>query len=294
VPRGYNHLGQTSTTSGATTAPASNPVVSHIGLTTATSPSTDNFFETASLTLNGYDYVVSNTTPATAPFPGCSPLDPGTFVFNGSGAYPVPTTTSCASPGAPTQGPADSHCAGQPAQPVTPAACSVTDAGSPPSEDAGSEDAGSADAATPAPGPCGENGTDYGATMYGTEADDDDCKYHVTYTSTPICENNGTYFIVTASYLAAADGGGAPLTGASTFAELCLSDTHPGPAQDGRPSPVGGKQLVVEGPPGTYTIGPVVFDAPGDWTVRFHFNELCCDISPESPHGHAAFHVTVP
>ncbi len=39
--------------------------------------------------------------------------------------------------------------------------------------------------------------------MYGTEGDDDDCKYHVTYTASPICENNGTYFVVKATYLTA-------------------------------------------------------------------------------------------
>jgi hypothetical protein len=141
----------------------------------------------------------------------------------------------------------------------------------------------------PTPGPCDENGTDgaYGSTMYGTEGDDDDCKYHVSYTVTPLCESNGTYFVVTASDLA----GGAPLTGASTFAELCLNDTHPGPNVD--TSPPVGEQQVVEGPPGTYTVGPIQFDAPGKWTVRFHFNAFCCD-APGSPHGHAAFFVNVP
>jgi hypothetical protein len=144
---------------------------------------------------------------------------------------------------------------------------------------------------TPISGPCDENGADgaYGSTMYGTEGDDDDCKYHVSYSVSPVCENNPTYFVVTANYLA---GAGGPLTGASTFAEICLNDTHPGPAGDERPPD--GNQRVVEGPPGTYTIGPVQFDAAGDWTVRFHFNEFCCDVADDSPHGHAAFHVTVP
>jgi hypothetical protein len=229
----------------------------------------------------------ADTTVATAPYPVCSPLEQGAFVFDGSGAFPLPATTSCASSGAPTTGPADTHCGGQAPQPVNGASCDAIDAG------ATSDDAGAvADAG--APGPCEENGGDYGATMYGTEADDDDCKYHVSYTATPICENKGTYFVVTANYLTrtGADGGPAPLTGASTYAELCLSNTHVGPQADGRPP--SGNQEVVEGPPGTYTVGPVVFDAPGDWTVRFHFNEFCCDVVPNSPHGHAAFHVTVP
>jgi hypothetical protein len=234
------------------------------------------------------DATPPGTTPVTsAPYPVCVPLEPGSFTESGS--YAVPATTSCASPGEPTPGAADTHCVGMAPQPTNGASCAVVDAGAMPETDAGtpSPDAG----ATPAPGPCDENGTDgaYGSTMYGSEGDDDDCKYHVSYTASPICENNGTYFVVTATYLAGTMG---PVTGASTFAELCLNDTHPGPNVDSRPP--AGNQQVVEGPPGTYTIGPVQFDAAGDWTVRFHFNEFCCDALPDSPHGHAAFHVTVP
>jgi hypothetical protein len=44
---------------------------------------------------------------------------------------------------------------------------------------------------------------------------------------------------------------------------------------------------------GVYS-GRVVFDAPGEWTVRFHIHEECADLFDDSPHGHAAFHVTVP
>jgi hypothetical protein len=40
--------------------------------------------------------------------------------------------------------------------------------------------------------------------------------------------------------------------------------------------------------------GPVIFDAPGDWTLRFHLHEECDDTLDDSPHGHAAFHITVP
>ena len=35
--------------------------------------------------------------------------------------------------------------------------------------------------------------------------------------------------------------------------------------------------------PGTYVVGPVVFDQPGNWVFRFHFNEECLDVVPESP-----------
>jgi hypothetical protein len=232
----------------------------------------------------------SGTPPAgtipvtTAPYPVCVPLQGGSFTTKGDASFPLPTTSSCAPAGEPTPGTADMHCAGVTPQVIAGSACDAMDAG--PTPDAGA-DAGPA----PTPGPCDENGIDgaYGNTMDGTEGDDDDCKYHVSYTASPICTNNGTYFVVKATYLAGTMG---PLTGASTFAEVCLSDTHPGPNINENP-PIGAQQ-VVEGPPGTYTVGPVQFDAAGVWTVRFHFNEFCCDLVPSSPHGHAAFHVTVP
>ncbi|HTQ48329.1 MAG TPA: hypothetical protein VMI75_36485 [Polyangiaceae bacterium] len=245
----------------------------------------------------------SGTTPQTmAPYPVCTALEQGAFTTTSGGAYTEPTTKSCSSAGMPTSGAADTHCAGMPPTTVKGSDCNVMggdDGGGDDGGGSGGDDGGGSggDAGmmgddgggAPTPGPCGENGPDYGATMYGTAGDDDDCKYHVTYTASPICENNGTYFVVKADYLA---GSGGPLTGAATFAELCLSDTHPAPAIDARPP--NGSQQVVEGPPGTYTIGPVQFDAPGNWTVRFHFNEFCCDGTDNSPHGHAAFHITVP
>jgi hypothetical protein len=198
--------------------------------------------------------------------------------------------------------PADTHCVGLPPQPVSQASC-MPDAGtgaddaveggddSGPLGDSGplSDDSGSlaSDSGMPQ-GPCDENGPDYGATMFGTRADDDDCKYAVSYSVGGICENEGLFFTVTASYLTT----GEPLTGAYTLAELCLNDTHPAPQIDSIVP--NGHQSVAENPPGTYRVGPVQFDAPGRWTVRFHFNELCDDVLPDSPHGHAAFFVDVP
>jgi hypothetical protein len=222
---------------------------------------------------------------------GCSPLQSGCFVAKG--AYSPPQTTpSCSTPGSPKSGPPDSHCRGVTPQPVSAAACAAM------SFDAGSvsEAGGAPDTGVIATGLCGappgnvaSPDSDYGPTHFGTESDDDDCKYHVSYETTPLCEKDGIYFIVKAAYLTR---GGAPLTGACTFAELCLNDMHPGPVIDGRPP--AGDQQVVEGPPGTYTVGPVQFDEAGTWTVRFHFNEICCDVRPDSPHGHAAFFVVVP
>jgi hypothetical protein len=228
------------------------------------------------------DSTPDGSTPVTnTGLTGCSTLEPGCFT-TGNAAYTGPSPLpACSQPGAPELGTGDTHCNGVRPQTVNPASCGITT-----QKDAGTAaDAGPA----PTPGVCGENGPDYGATMDGTEGDDDDCKYHVSYSVTPICENDGFYFTVKADYLTR---GGAPLTGACTFAELCLNDTHPAPASDARPP--GGNQQVVEGPPGTYTIGPVLVDEPGTWTVRFHFNEICCDVAADSPHGHAAFHLSVP
>jgi hypothetical protein len=243
------------------------------------------------------------TVVTMAPYPTCpgTLVGEGSFVTSNGGSYAVPAEAGCTLAGTPATGPADMHCVGVTPQTVNGADCSVSDAGAVSTPIAADDDAGddsgrgNADAgAAPTPGPCDENGTDgaYGTTMYGTEGDDDDCKYHVTYA--PFCGNGGTYFVVTAVYLTrnGLDGGPAPLTEASTLAEICLSDTHAGPGIDGRPP--SGDQEVVEGPPGTYTIGPVQFDAPGNWTVRFHFNEVCCDVTNDSPHGHAAFFFTVP
>lgn len=144
------------------------------------------------------------------------------------------------------------------------------------------------------PAVCGSNTTpistgaassDYGPTHDGTVADDDDCKYHVSWSSTPIKENTNVTFTVDASVLAAPGG---PLTGLNTntaYAEVFLSDTHPAPPT---------AQVITEATPGVVTFGPIQFDEKGIWTVRFHLREDCADDNPASPHGHAAFYVEVP
>src|SRR5262249_34923219 len=73
---------------------------SHIVLTTANSPSTDNFFETASVSINGTDYLTptpGSTTPSSVTIPGTTVTLTGTDIFgnvintstttNGSGFY---------------------------------------------------------------------------------------------------------------------------------------------------------------------------------------------------------------
>jgi len=180
--------------------------------------------------------------------------------------------STCTSPGRATSGPADTHCQGVAPQPVSESSCTP---------DAGADDGG-------APETC-----DYGDTMFGQAGDDDDCKYHVTWSSEPICEG-AVQFTVKVTSLT----DGTPVTGIPqgviieqfipSVADAACDDqtTHPGPN-------IGA--FLVETPPGSGTyVGPVDFDAPGDWTVRFHIHEECEDLLDDSPHGHAAFHITVP
>jgi hypothetical protein len=191
-----------------------------------------------------------------------------------------PNAGSCASPGGPVAGPQDDHCdlpdGGTIVQPTTMAGC-FADAG-PPGDDGGGDDGGGVDAGDI--GNCGDG--DYGATMNGTSGSDDDCKYNVTWTSTPICENQETYFVVSVSKRT----DNSPLTGANARPDVVLNCEHPISNLPRDPSP--------EISPGTYIVGPIVFDQPGKWVFRFHFNEDCLDLAPDSPHGHAAFYINVP
>jgi hypothetical protein len=126
--------------------------------------------------------------------------------------------------------------------------------------------------------------TDYGATLYGSEGYDDDCKYHVAWSSTPIRENTDVTFTLHVDLA----GTMTPATGGQmnndTYVEAFIGN-HPGDTA---------RSNTVENPPGTYSIGPVSFDQPGKWTVRFHLFGDCYDVTPDSPHGHAAFYVQVP
>jgi hypothetical protein len=171
--------------------------------------------------------------------------------------------------GGPVAGPQDTHCNGMPAQATSQAVCHLT---------------ASADAGTGG----GTSGPTYGPTMDNSEADDDDCKYHVKWTSSPIGENRDVTFTVTVTTKTDGKPAGSG-TGigadANVIAEVFLNDTHPAPNTN---------QQSNETVPGTYAVGPIQFDAPGQWTVRFHFYEMCTDVSNESPHGHAAFFVQVP
>jgi hypothetical protein len=121
----------------------------------------------------------------------------------------------------------------------------------------------------------------YGPTNDNAQANDDDCKYHVSFTATPVQENINVTFTVTAAYLAT----GQPATGSNMLTETYLNDTHPAPNSNTQTTEQAG---------GVYQIGPVVFDEPGQWTVRFHLHEECQDATDDSPHGHVAFFIAVP
>jgi len=127
----------------------------------------------------------------------------------------------------------------------------------------------------------GADMSDFGPTHDGTQAYDDDCKYDVSWSSTAVRENTSVTFTVTIKDLSTNQA----LTGANPYIEAFLSDTHPGDTSNA---------TTTEGSGGTYTIGPVRFDASGIWTVRFHIFGDCSDAADDSPHGHAAFFVQVP
>jgi hypothetical protein len=122
---------------------------------------------------------------------------------------------------------------------------------------------------------------DYGKTMNNSSGVDDDCKYNISFTVTPVHQNQDTTFVVKATNTS----DGKAVTGADIRAEVYLSQTHPAPNSGAKGT---------ESANGTYTITPVRFDASGKWIVRFHLFESCSDGAEDSPHGHAAFYINVP
>jgi hypothetical protein len=122
---------------------------------------------------------------------------------------------------------------------------------------------------------------EFGVTLFNTEGADDDCKYLVQWSSSTICENADVTFQVALT----SKSDGSAVTGATPWAEVFLgTEAHPAPLTN---------QIASEPSAGQYTIGPIQFDAKGQWTTRFHFFPNACD-DPASPHGHAAFYVSVP
>ncbi|HEY8074075.1 MAG TPA: hypothetical protein VIF62_08200, partial [Labilithrix sp.] len=178
-----------------------------------------------------------------------------------SSSTPAPTTgdTSAA-----VSGPTDTHCNGKDSVKVDPNVCHMVI-----QKDAGGDGGGG-----------GMDMSDYGPTNFGSEADDDDCKYHVKWTASKVAQKTDvTFFVVVTN-----KSDNSAMTGSPIRAEVFLNDTHPAPNSPQTSKDNGG---------GNYTVGPIQFDASGQWTVRFHFHEECND-SETSPHGHAAFLVQVP
>jgi hypothetical protein len=208
-------------------------------------------------------------------------LRSGRVVIFAGGVLIVACSTSSSSNNTPSfsisaavTGAPDTHCNKKPTQTTSQASCHP-DAAAPTADastDGGAADGGTDDGGTVNP---------YGNTMYGAEGDDDDCKYHLKWASTSIAQNSDVTFQVTATRKT----DNQPATAAKPRLEVYLNDTHPAPNT---------KQAPTETSPGTYSVGPIRFDASGQWTVRFHLYEDCGDLLGDSPHGHAAFFVNVP
>ena len=147
-------------------------------------------------------------------------------------------------------GPLDSHCTasdgGLTVQPV--GVCQVVDPTTVPANAAAAASPSTRTAALARRRDGGVATGDYGPTMYGSAGDDDDCKYYVSWTATPIKENADTYFTVTALRLADM----MPVSCAGIRPDVSLSISHGAPAPQ-NPSP--------EIAPGVYKVGPIKFDA---------------------------------
>jgi hypothetical protein len=201
--------------------------------------------------------------------------------------------------GGAVSGAQDDHCADQPDGVSDPAACLGADTGA---AGAADEAAGGAPAGHAPPASAGATGTpdcnlahdaDYGDTLFNASGVDDDCKYDVSWTSTPIRKGESVTFTVTAT----SKSSGAPLepiaaqpagAGALSRVEpyIPCDPTHLPPVSDLRAA-------IKDTAPGVFSVGPIVFDKSARWVVRFHFYERCVD-SETSPHGHVAFFVDVP
>lgn len=117
----------------------------------------------------------------------------------------------------------------------------------------------------------------FGDTNFGTQADDDDCKYHLTYSYSPIQQKKNVTFALHLTNKA----DGSEVSGAAPLIEAYIANHSI--TQKGDPT---------ETAPGHYTTAPIMFDTAGTWTVRFHFFESCA-IGADSPHGHAAFYIRI-
>jgi hypothetical protein len=183
----------------------------------------------------------------------------------------APAPAACTGTGGPVAGEADAHCEDSDGAPVN--------------QSVGVCQKDAADVGAAGAGGAGEGAEEEEEVRFGSSAADDDCKYDVSFTNDCIARDTPVYFTVTLKKRA---DDGAPATGDDPNSPEIFLDadhSHISPSLDVKAPEVS---------PGTYKIGPVLFDAPGRWVVRFHFFEECSDLPADSPHGHVAFYVDVP
>lgn len=203
----------------------------------------------------------------------------------GCSSSDAPTSAEAGPAGGPVSGVVDSHCAGSTVT-VEPATCSgdTSPGGAGGASESAPESAGGAADCTQT------HDAEYGDTLFNSDGDDDDCKYHAAWSSTPIRLNQPVTFTVTAMNKASGaaleplSDGGVPLTRLDVY-QPCQPNRR-GPAQN-----LSAK--ISELMPGVFSAGPIQFDQSGRWVVRFHWYEECVD-GEHSPHGHIAFFVDVP
>lgn len=207
--------------------------------------------------------------------------------------------TASGAVGGPVSGPADDHCESRPRGVSDPKACTGlasddTAAGSDQAAGGAASDEEAAGGAGSAARDCNQaHDADYGETMYNDSGDDDDCKYHLSWTSTPIRKGAQVTFSVTLT--SKADGAPLERIAAQQPGAFAVSRIEPFiPCKPAHRAPAADlKAPIRESAPGVYSVGPVVFDESARWAIRFHLYEECVD-SITSPHGHAAFFVDVP
>ena len=112
------------------------------------------------------------------------------------------------------------------------------------------------------------------------ELNDDACKFHMIVRR--ICGGDGSLlFLISGTQLT----DGTPATGAAPYFEAALGLAHHAPNTH---------PVTTEVSPGTYTIGPIVLDRPGQWTMVLHFYGLCPSTDPAAAHAHGTFLMNVP
>lgn len=133
----------------------------------------------------------------------------------------------------------------------------------------------------------------YGDPMFNDSGDDDGCKYHMTWSATPIAKNQPFTLTVEATNLRT----GEPLDtiAAQVPGKPALSRIEPAvPCEPSHHPPTEAYEAEVKQiAPGKFTVGPFSLDESGRWVIRYHFYEECVD-SPTTPHAHVSFFVDVP